>query len=53
MSSRLSSLLVRDGLVATICGIGEKDRLTVLLNLLKQSVKVRIDGRNASPLIDV
>lgn len=39
-----------DGLVATIIEMHEKDRLTVLMELLNQAVKVRIDERQISPV---
>ena len=39
-----------DGLVATILEMHERERLTVLMNLLNRPVKVRIDERQAAPL---
>jgi transcriptional antiterminator RfaH len=39
-----------DGLVATIIDMDEKDRLTVLMNLLNRPVKVKIEERQISPV---
>jgi transcriptional antiterminator RfaH len=39
-----------DGLVATIIGMHERERLTVLLELLSRAVKVQIDDRKISPV---
>lgn len=39
-----------DGLVATIVAMDEKDRLTVLLDLLNQQVKVRTGGAGVSAI---
>jgi transcriptional antiterminator RfaH len=39
-----------DGLVATIIGLHERERLTVLLGLLSRAVKVQIDEQQISPV---
>jgi transcription antitermination factor NusG len=39
-----------DGIVATILNLAEKDRLTVLLDLLGGPIKVRLDGTQISAL---
>jgi transcriptional antiterminator RfaH len=39
-----------DGLVAEILGLGEKDRLTVLLDLLSRPVKVEVSHSSIVPL---
>jgi len=39
-----------DGLVATILDMDERDRLTVLMDLLNRPVKVKIDERQISPV---
>ncbi len=39
-----------DGLVATIIGMHERDRLTVLMQLLSRAVKVEIDAQQISPV---
>jgi len=39
-----------DGLVATIIEMHERDRLTVLMQLLSQAVKVKIDEQQISPV---
>jgi transcriptional antiterminator RfaH len=39
-----------DGIVATILSLEEKDRLTVLLDLLGRPIKVRLDGTQVSAL---
>jgi len=39
-----------DGLVATIIDMDERDRLTVLMDLLNRSVKVKIEERQISPI---
>jgi transcriptional antiterminator RfaH len=39
-----------DGLVATIVEMHEKERLTVLMQLLSQAVKVKIDEQQISPV---
>jgi transcriptional antiterminator RfaH len=39
-----------DGLVATIIGMHERERLTVLLGLLSRAVKVQIDAQQISPV---
>ena len=39
-----------DGIVATILDLAEKDRLTVLLDLLGGPIKVRLDGTQISAL---
>jgi transcriptional antiterminator RfaH len=39
-----------DGLVATIIGMHERDRLTVLVGLLSRAVKVQIGDRQISPV---
>jgi len=39
-----------DGLVATIVEMHERDRLTVLMQLLSQAVKVKIDEQQISPV---
>jgi transcriptional antiterminator RfaH len=38
-----------DGLVATIIEMHERDRLTVLMQLLNRPVKVKVDERQISP----
>jgi transcriptional antiterminator RfaH len=37
-----------DGTVATIIGLGEKDRLTVLMDLLNRPVRVALDVRQVT-----
>jgi len=39
-----------DGLVATILSLEEKDRLTVLLNMMSRQVKAHLDGAQVMPL---
>jgi len=39
-----------DGLVATIIEMRERDRLTVLTQMLNQAVKVKVDERHISPV---
>ncbi len=39
-----------DGMVATIIAMDERDRLTVLMDLLNRPVKVKIDERQISPV---
>lgn len=39
-----------DGLIATIVELNERDRLTVLMQLLSRSVKVRLDEGQISPV---
>ena len=39
-----------DGLVATIIDMDERDRLTVLMDLLNRPVKVKIEERQISPV---
>jgi hypothetical protein len=39
-----------DGLVATVIGMGEKDRLTVLLQLLSRAVRVELGAQDLSPV---
>ena len=39
-----------DGLVATIIGMHERERLTVLLGMLSRAVKVQIDAQQISPV---
>lgn len=39
-----------DGLVATIIDMDERDRLTVLMDLLNRPVKVKIEERQISPI---
>ena len=39
-----------DGIVATIVGMHERDRLTVLMDLLSRAVKVSIDEWQLSPV---
>jgi len=40
-----------DGLIATILSLDDKDRLVVLMSLLNQSVKVRVDARQVSAVL--
>lgn len=39
-----------DGLIATIVDMNEKDRLVVLMDLLKQTVKVKVDVNNVTAM---
>ena len=39
-----------DGLVATVIGMREKDRLTVLLQLLSRTVRVELGTQDLSPV---
>ena len=39
-----------DGMVATIIAMDERDRLTVLMDLLNRPVKVKVDERQISPV---
>lgn len=39
-----------DGLVATIVDMDDRDRLTVLMDLLNRPVKVKVDERHISPI---
>jgi transcriptional antiterminator RfaH len=39
-----------DGLVATIVEMDDKDRLVVLLELMKQPVRVRLDAQSVFPV---
>ncbi len=39
-----------DGVVARIVGIGENDRLTILMDLLGQSIRSRIHANQVSPM---
>lgn len=39
-----------DGTIATILALEEKDRLTVLLDLMSRRVKVRLEGAQVAPL---
>ena len=38
-----------DGLIARIIELGDKERLIVLMDLLSQSVKVRLEGKQVAP----
>jgi transcriptional antiterminator RfaH len=39
-----------DGLVATIVDMDERDRLTVLMDLMNRPIKVKIEERQISPV---